>query len=61
MLTGVSISAAFAADADFAELELSGFAARAVERLRAEADRGEAEAHAALALLVRLAGAETSA
>jgi DNA repair exonuclease SbcCD nuclease subunit len=47
------------ADADFADLELSGFAARAVERLRAEAAGGEAEAHDALALLVRLAGAES--
>jgi DNA repair exonuclease SbcCD nuclease subunit len=42
-------------DADFDALGLSGFAARAVERLRAEA--GESgEARDALALLVRLAG-----
>jgi DNA repair exonuclease SbcCD nuclease subunit len=49
------------ADGDFAELGLAGFAAQAVERLRAEARRGESEAHDALALLVRLAGAEPSA
>lgn len=43
-------------DADFEDLSLSGFAARAVERLR----RAEGEdARDALALLVRLAGAGT--
>jgi DNA repair exonuclease SbcCD nuclease subunit len=46
-------------DADFEALSLSGFAARAVERLRAEAAAlgdGAEEAADALALLVRLAG-----
>lgn len=42
-------------DADFEELGLSGFAARAVRRLRSEADAGEPAARDALGLLVRLA------
>ena len=45
-------------DGDFADLELSGFAAHAVAGLREDAGRGDREAHDALALLVRLARTE---
>jgi hypothetical protein len=44
-----------AQEEDLAELGLSGFAARASQRLREAAETGDATARDALALLVRLA------
>ncbi len=43
-------------DTDFADLDLSGFAAAARDELRSEAEGGDTTARDALALLVRLAG-----
>jgi len=49
-----------ARDEDVSDLDLGGFALRAAQRLRGEADAGSAAARDALALLVRLARAEAA-